>query len=132
MRAATGLVLTLCAGMAFAKMPVANEEAKAKAAEASAKSAWSDKVANYKLCQAQDRVAAKYRTTAMSSGKPALQPVATPPCADPGPYAPLAAPTPIASKPLEASEAHSPPGNAAHPPSQNATAGEIAGGIKKK
>src|SRR5829696_6150234 len=88
MRAATGLVLTLCAGMAFAKMPVANEEAKAKAAEASAKSAWSDKVANYKLCQAQDRVAAKYRTTAMSSGKPALQPVATPPCADPGPYAP--------------------------------------------
>ena len=42
------------------------DEAKAKAAEAAAKTAWTDKVDAYQLCKAQDRVAARYR----KSGKP--------------------------------------------------------------
>jgi hypothetical protein len=113
----------------MAKMPAPTEEVKAKAAEAAAKSAWSDKVAAYQTCRAQDRAVAKYRATAMSSGKPTMEPMPTPPCADPGPFA---APTPPESKPIEASGAHSPPGNASGPPSTNATAAEIAGGVKKQ
>jgi len=101
-------------------MPAPTDDAKAKAAEAAAKTAWSDKVSAFQLCQAQDRVAAKYRSVAMSSGKPTLAPMTTPPCADPGPFV-----SPMATKPLEASGAHSPPGTATSPPSNKATAAEM-------
>ena len=47
----------------------ATPEAKAKAAEAAAKTAWSGKVDAYKLCQSQDQVAAKYRASAAAAGK---------------------------------------------------------------
>ena len=49
------------AGAAVAKLPPLSPEAQAKADEAKQKTAWSDKVAAYQLCQAQDRVAATYR-----------------------------------------------------------------------
>ncbi len=124
------LVLALTAGVAWAALPPPSDAAKAAAAEAAAKSAWSDKVAAYQLCQAQDRVAAKYRQAATAAGKPAPQPQSMPPCVDPGPYA--AAPTPQANKPLEASEAHSPAGNATTPPSSNAHEADLKGGVKKK
>jgi hypothetical protein len=68
---------------ALAKLPAPSDEAKAKAAEAAAKTAHAGKVDGYKLCKSQDKVAARYR----KSGKP----VATPPCADPGPFKPAAA-----------------------------------------
>ena len=105
-------LLALCAGglcsVALAKLPAPTPEAGAKAAEAAAKAAWSGKVDNYKLCQAQDRVAAHYRKTAKDA-KPA---VASAPCADPGPFAY----TPPEAKPIEAAGAHSPPGTASSPP----------------
>ena len=106
-------LLALCAGVlcsvALAKLPAPTPEAAEKAAEAAAKAAWSGKVDNYKLCQAQDRVAAHYRKTAKDA-KPA---VASAPCADPGPFAY----TPPAAKPIEVAGAHSPPGTASSPPS---------------
>jgi len=110
------LVLALAAPVAWAKLPppAATPEAKAKAAEAAAKTAWTAKVDGYKLCQAQDRVAAKYRASAASAAKPVPTAVATPPCADPGPFA--YAPPPDA-KPIEAAGAHSPATTAASPPS---------------
>ena len=43
-----------------AKLPPPSDEAKAKAAEAAAKAAHGGKVAAYKLCQAMDKVAARY------------------------------------------------------------------------
>lgn len=67
---------------AQAKLPAPTEEQKAAAAAAKDKQAWTDKVAAYKLCLAQDRVAAYYFKTKGGS-KPAA---AVPPCADPGPY----------------------------------------------
>ena len=90
---------------ALAKLPSPNDEAKAKAAEAAAKTAHAGKVDNYLLCKSQDKVAAQYR----KSGKAAGKPVATPPCADPGPFvysaagatpaaAPAAAAAPVAEK----------------------------------
>jgi hypothetical protein len=115
----------LTVNVAVAKLPALSDEAKAKAAEAANKTAWSDKVAAYQLCQSMDKVAATYRTRAAATGKAASAPEATPACADPGPYVPTA--TPAASKPLEASEAHSPPGTAAGPPSNNATSAEMTG-----
>ena len=125
----TGVIALLAlSGGVFAKMPPPTDAAKAAAAEAAAKSAWTEKVGAYKLCLAQDRVAARYRATATAAGKPVAPPVPEPPCVDPGPFAY----TPEASKPLEASGAHSPPGNAVSPPSNNATAAEHAGGIKQK
>ena len=109
------LVLALAAPVAWAKLPppAATPEAKAKAAEAAAKTAWTAKVDAYKLCQAQDRVAAKYRASAASAAKPVPTAVATPPCTDPGPFAY----TPPDAKPIEAAGAHSPATTAASPPS---------------
>ncbi|HEX2539862.1 MAG TPA: hypothetical protein VHM00_02145 [Caldimonas sp.] len=111
-------------GTAAAKLPPLSDEAKAKAAEAAARTAWSDKVAAYKMCLAMDRSAEVYRTSSKSMGKDAPPPVPLPPCADPGPFVPV---TPQESKPLEASGAHSPPGNAATPPSNKATSSEMTG-----
>ena len=102
-----GLVLAalIVSGTALAKLPPPSDEAKAKAAEAAAKTAWSGKVAAYELCKSQDAVAAGYFAAAKKAGKDVKPPVATPPCADPGPFvytppdaAPVAAAAP-ATKP---------------------------------
>ncbi|MEO8310160.1 MAG: hypothetical protein ABI520_03215 [Caldimonas sp.] len=111
---------------AHAKLPPISDDAKAKAAEAATKTAWTDKVGVYKLCQSMDRVASAYRASAAAAGKPASAADATPPCADPGPYVATQV-TPPASKPLEASGAHSPPGMAVSPPSNKATSAEMTG-----
>ena len=46
---------------AWAKLPAPDlsDEAKAKAAEAAAKTAWSGKVAGYQLCKSQDKAASQ-------------------------------------------------------------------------
>jgi hypothetical protein len=80
-------VTLLAAGAALAKLPPLSDEAKAKAEEAKAKAAWSDKVAAYQLCKASDRVAARTLAEAKKAGKPVGEAVATPACADPGPFA---------------------------------------------
>ena len=121
---ATALVASVFAGAVIAKLPPLNDEAKAKAAEAANKAAWTDKVGAYKMCLSMDHVAAAYR--ASPAGKAASGPAAgAPPCTDPGPYVSTA--TPAASKPLEASGAHSPPGTATSPPSNKATSAEMTG-----
>ena len=80
------LLATLLVGMsasAFAKLPPPNDEAKAKAAEAAAKTAHTAKADGYLLCKSQDKVAAHVqRTNKAKAGKP----IATPPCADPGKF----------------------------------------------
>ena len=120
------LAASLASGVALAKLPPLSDEAKAKAADTVSKAAWTDKVGLYKVCQSMDRVAATYRTNAAAAGKPASAAEPAPACADPGPYVPMAV-TPAASKPLEASEAHSPPGTAVGPPSNKPTSAEITG-----
>jgi hypothetical protein len=86
---------------ALAKLPAPTEEAKAKAAEAAAKTAHAGKADAYQLCKAQDRVAAHYYKTAKAAKKDTKPPVSTAACADPGPFvytppggAPAAAPVP--------------------------------------
>ncbi len=121
------LVAIAASAIAFAaaaKLPALNDEAKAKAAETANKTGWSDKVAAYQLCQTQDKIAASYRKTAATAGKAASAADPTPGCVDPGAYTPV---TPEASKPLEASGAHSPPGTATSPPSNKATSAEMTG-----
>ena len=102
----------------LAKLPAPSDEAKAKAAEIAAKTAWSGKVDIYLLCKSQDKVAASYYKTAKASGKDIKAASATPPCADPGAFAyvPDAAKPVEVTKPLEAAGAHSPPTTAASPP----------------
>lgn len=109
----TSLLLSACA-CATAKLPPPSEEAKAKAAEAAAKAAWAGKVNAYELCQAQDKVAARYFASAKAAGKDTKAALVTPPCSDPGAYV---ATTVEAPKPIEASGAHSPATTAASPPS---------------
>ena len=108
------LVMLVASAAVFAKLPAPSDEAKAKAAEVAAKSAWSAKVDNYLLCKSQDKVAVVYLQAAKAAGKEAKPATPTPPCADAGvfSYTP-----PEAVKPIEASGAHSPPGTAARPPS---------------
>jgi hypothetical protein len=114
---------------ALAKLPPLSDEAKAKAAETAAKSAWTDKVGGYKLCQSIERTAEYYRKTAASTGKPAPAATETPACADPGAFVPPVAAA--SAPPLEAAGAHSPPKTATAPPSSKATAAEIQGTAKK-
>ncbi len=126
-----------------AKLPAPSPEAKAKADEAKAKTAHSDKVGAYKLCLSMERTAAHYLKTV---GTAAKAPTPTPPCADPGPfvYDPNAAAAPVTAAPvapvvpakagnppLEAAGAHSPAKTAVAPPSGKATAAEQAGTAKK-
>jgi hypothetical protein len=80
--------LALTAGSAAAKLPPQSPEAAAAAAATKDKTAWTEKVAAYKLCLAQDRVAKQYHKTKADAPK---QTVETPPCTDPGPYVPSAA-----------------------------------------
>lgn len=70
---------------ASAKLPAPSEEAKAKAAEAAAKTAHGNKVAEFKLCKSREKVAAHYFKT---NGKGKAAPTATPACVDPGAYKP--------------------------------------------
>ena len=98
---ATLLVASLFSASVMAKLPAPSDEAKAKAAEAAAKTAHGNKVADFQLCKSREKVAAHYYKTAKSSGKQTTPPVATPPCADPGPFvaAAPAAPAAVAAAP---------------------------------
>ncbi len=75
-------VLALLSSMAAAKLPEPSDEAKAKAAENAAKSAWAGKVAAYQLCKSQDKVAALYKKT---HGVKEATPAASA-CVEPGPF----------------------------------------------
>jgi hypothetical protein len=131
MRSATFAILIAAAiaSPVLAKLPPVSDDAKARAAEATSKSAWSDKVGLYKLCLATDHVADGYRKGSRTAGKDAPAPVVTAPCVDPGPYASSVTSAP--SKPLEASGMYSPRGMDVSPPGTKATAGENSGGPKK-
>jgi len=106
-------LLAAASATVLAKLPPLSDEAKAKAAEAAAKTAWTGKLEAYQLCKAQDKVAAAYYKSAKAAGKDTKPPAAAPACADPGPFAY----TPPEAKPLEAAGAHSPAGTATSPPS---------------
>lgn len=100
----------LLAGTAVAKLPVPvlNDEAKAKAAEAAAKTAHGNKVADFQLCRSMDRAAVRYQADAKKAGKEPKPPTATPPCADPGPFVYV----PAVAVPAPAAAAASAPGAA--------------------
>lgn len=151
------------AGVVGAKLPAPtlDDAAKAKAAEAAAKTAWQAKADAYQLCKAQDRVAAQYmkasgkaapakakegkagkdKAMAAAAAAPAPAaaasgtPAATVAAAAPPP--PCMDPGPFAynppeQKPLETSGAHSPTGTAASPPSVKKPSAEMAPAKKKK
>ena len=122
---ATLIICAALAAPASAKLPAPSDEAKAKAAETAAKSAWTDKVGAYQLCQAMNRTAEYYRKAQKAAGTEAPAPVDTPPCTDPGPYA-----APASAPPLESSGAHSPAATATSPPSSNKPAAEQAPATK--
>lgn len=78
--------LALVAGGVAAKLPAPSDEAKAKAAEAAAKTAHGNKVADFQLCKSREKVAERYRADAKKAGKPVGDTVDTPVCADPGAF----------------------------------------------
>ena len=86
------IVFAFAAGLlalpVLAKLPAPSDEAKAKAAEAAVKTAHAGKVDNYKLCLSMDKAAAHYFKTAAAAKKEVKPAVATPACADPGPFVP--------------------------------------------
>ena len=107
---ATVVLASLLSVSAMAKLPAPSDEAKAKAAEAAAKTAHGNKVADFQLCKSREKVAAHYYKTAKASGKPTSAPVATPACADPGPFvaAAPAAPAAVAAAPAAAAKPAAP------------------------
>lgn len=141
-----GLMIAATAGSVAAKLPPPTEDAKLKAAEAAAKTAWNEKVGLYKHCQVLDKIAANYRKApAAAASAASAATVTAPACVDPGPFvspalatasapagatvaaagtATAAAPAAAASgaKPLEAAGAHSPSATATTPPNSRAPA----------
>ena len=116
---ATFMVASLFSVSALAKLPAPSDEAKAKAAEAAAKTAHGNKVADFQLCKSREKVAAHYYKTAKSSGKTTNPPVATPPCADPGPFvaaAPAAPAAAVAAAPVAGAKPATPSAPAAPAP----------------
>ncbi len=131
------LVLASLAGWASAKIPapVLTPEAKVKAAEATAKTAWSNKVADFQLCKSQDKVAATYRASPKAAAAPAATastapPPVIPPCGDPGVFA-FTPETEKTTPPLEAAGAHSPPKTASTPPNTVTPAVQTTPAVKK-
>ena len=102
-----------------AKLPAPSEDAKAKTAEAAAKAAHGNKIANYQLCKSMDKVALAYHAQAKKDGKTvnAADPAAAA-CAEPGAF--VYTPPPAVTAPLEAAGAHSPPATAVGPPNTKA------------
>lgn len=132
----TALACLATASLAKIPPPVLDDAAKAKAAEATAKTAWQAKVDAFLLCKAQDKAVAAYRkTSAKPAEAAASKPAAAKPvagasapvapgaaaCADPGPFAYA----PPEQKPLETSGAHSPAPTATSPPSVKTPAAEM-------
>ncbi|RDK12160.1 hypothetical protein [Cupriavidus lacunae] len=100
--AAAGAAFAAYTPGAQAKLPPPTEAQQAKAAETKARAAWSDKVAAYQLCRAQDKTAAHYYADRKAQGKEVREPAQTAPCADPGPFV---APTAAAPAPAVAGTA---------------------------
>jgi hypothetical protein len=94
----------------LAKLPPPSDDAKAKAAEAAAKTAHAGKVGDYQLCQSMDKVAARYLAAKKKAGGDVTPPTPTPPCADPGPFV---YPPPAAGAPAVATVAAAAAGAAA-------------------
>ena len=87
----TLVLALLLSSSAWAKLPAPSDEAKARAAEAAAKTAHGNKVADFQLCKSREKVAAHYHKT---QGKGKGAPTATPACVDPGAYKPADPATP--------------------------------------
>lgn len=102
------LALMAAAVPALAKLPPPSDEAKAKAAEAAAKTAWAGKVDAFKLCKSMDAVATGYHAKAKQAGKTVKPPVETPACADPGPFVYTPAAPAVAAAPGAAPAAAAP------------------------
>jgi hypothetical protein len=121
----SGVLATVC-GLVLAKLPPPDDAAKAKAAEAAAKTAWQAKVDAYLLCKAQDKVAAAYIKTAAKS-PPKAAPTAAPVAAAPAAAAPAAA-APAAAPPAAAAAQPAASGTpvAAKPPAPCADPGPFA------
>jgi hypothetical protein len=98
--------IALSSTLAAAKLPPLSDDAKAKAAEAAARTAHGNKVADFQLCKSMNRTAAVYFAEAKKAGKDVKPPTATPDCADPGPFvAPAAASAPVAAPAVPAAPA---------------------------
>ena len=126
------LAFTACAlavsGLALAKLPPLDDAAKAKAAETAAKTAWQGKVDAFKLCQAQDRVAAQYRKgsrPAVNVPSNAAVPTAAASVAARAPV-PGAAPAAAAKPAAPASPTPASPSNAANTPTASQGGGTPA------
>jgi hypothetical protein len=69
MRIAAALIAVSFPGSSLATLPPATDAAKAQAAIAAAKTAWTDKVAQYQRCRAMDRTAERYRDSLSGRGE---------------------------------------------------------------
>ncbi len=93
---ASVVLASLFSASVMAKLPAPSDEAKAKAAEAAAKTAHGNEVADFQLCKAREKVAAHSCKTAKAKGKQTTPHVAAPPCAYPGPFVAAAPAAPAA------------------------------------
>ncbi|QTN24444.1 hypothetical protein HZ992_05460 [Rhizobacter sp. AJA081-3] len=99
---------SVLAASAVAKLPPPSDEAKAKAAEAAAKTAHGGKVEAFLLCRSMERVAARYQADAAKAGKTVNKATETPACADPGPFVPAGTAAAPAAAPAAPAKAAAP------------------------
>ncbi len=99
---------SVLAASAVAKLPPPSDEAKAKAAEAAAKTAHGGKVEAFLLCRSMEKVAARYQADATKAGKTVNKATETPACADPGPFVPAGTAAAPAAAPAAPAKAAAP------------------------
>jgi hypothetical protein len=102
------LLASVLAPLSVAKLPPPSDEAKAKAAEAAAKTAHGGKVEAFLLCRSMERVAARYQADAAKAGKTVSKATETPACADPGPFVPAGTAAAPAAAPAAPAKAAAP------------------------
>jgi hypothetical protein len=108
---AGALAAGLATSVALAKLPALSDDAKAKAAEAAAKTAHGDKVAGFQLCKSMNRTAGYYFAEAKKVNKEVKPATATPDCVDPGAFVyPPPAAAPAAAAPAAPAAAPAPAG----------------------
>jgi hypothetical protein len=138
--AAASLFAAVTTSPALAKLPAPGDEAKAKAAEAVAKTAHGNKLASFQLCKSMDNVATSYYAKAKQEGKAVKEATKTDACADPGPFvyvppAPASAPVGAGAAPTPGAPAVAPVvapvAAAAKPAAAPVTATATAAVVKK-
>ncbi len=118
------LILSGASCFTLAKLPEATQAEKALMQQNISRQTLLTKQDAFESCVAQNKIVKKYQDSLRAQGKAIPVSMDTGPCTDPSTFKADGG-TPIGNRPIEASEAHSPPGTAVTAPSSKMPQSEL-------